>query len=49
MNHDDLLQHAIAAYGFLVPWNQTETLGAFAGRVRAYSDHPRAQALTPLA
>ncbi|WP_195156966.1 hypothetical protein [Pseudomonas aeruginosa] len=44
-NTNDLIRHAIAAWGYLVRWGSRLTLAEFAAAIRSHSAHERAEAL----
>jgi hypothetical protein len=37
--HEDVLRHAIEAYGFLIPWNTTIAASQFANLIRETYSH----------
>lgn len=39
---NDLIRHAVAAWGFLVRWGERLSLTEFAAAIRRYSSDPRA-------
>lgn len=42
---NELIRHAIAAWGYLVCWGSRLTLAEFAAAIRRHSTHERAEAL----
>lgn len=42
---NELIRHAIAAWGYLVRWGSHLTLREFASAIRRHSTHDRAEAL----
>lgn len=42
---NELIRHAIAAWGYLVRWGSRLTLREFAAAIRRHSTHERAEAL----
>lgn len=42
---NELIRHAIAAWGYLVRWGSRLTLAEFAAAIRRHSSHARAEAL----
>jgi hypothetical protein len=44
-NTNELIRHAIAAWGYLVRWGSRLTLAEFAAAIRRHSAHHRAECL----
>ncbi|CAJ0903177.1 hypothetical protein R20233_04899 [Ralstonia sp. LMG 32965] len=42
---NELIRHAIAAWGYLVRWGSRLTLAEFAAAIRRHSAHARAEAM----
>jgi hypothetical protein len=43
---DNILEHAVNSYGFLIPFNKTVCLDEFITRVDNYSVNPKTQYIT---